>query len=329
MTKPIAVLISDIHYNLHTLPVADAALRLAVSKANALDVPLIIAGDMHDTKANLRAECMNAMINTISEAKKQPWVLRGNHDQINEKSQTHALNFLGGLTVIVEKPVMHPLGIAMIPYYNDVNALFDTVKYIHKSTPLVMHQGIHGTNSGEYIQDKSAITKADVAGRRVISGHYHTRQSIALPDSGSWDYIGNPYTLNFGEANDPEKGFQILMDDYSLEFIPTNLRKHVILELEGYKLDLIRSSSLPISPNDIVKIRVVGTKEQLAKINKSKIGEELGIKNFRLELSPVGTITQAQQTSVSQESLLDGMIDSLTNTTIERKTRLKELWKGL
>ena len=51
--SPIAVLISDIHYNINTLPVADAALRQAIAKANELDVVLIVTGDLHDTKANL------------------------------------------------------------------------------------------------------------------------------------------------------------------------------------------------------------------------------------------------------------------------------------
>lgn len=67
-TKPEAVLISDIHYNIQTLPLADAAVNMAITKANQLGVPLIVCGDLHDTKANLRGECVNAMLETFSRA---------------------------------------------------------------------------------------------------------------------------------------------------------------------------------------------------------------------------------------------------------------------
>ena len=40
MKKPVAVIISDVHYSLKTLELADAAMRLAIAKANNLDVPV-------------------------------------------------------------------------------------------------------------------------------------------------------------------------------------------------------------------------------------------------------------------------------------------------
>ena len=45
--KSKAVIINDIHYNLKTLPLADAALRQSINKANELKIPLIIAGDFN------------------------------------------------------------------------------------------------------------------------------------------------------------------------------------------------------------------------------------------------------------------------------------------
>src|SRR5882757_6401470 len=96
MSRPTAVLISDVHYNVHTLKLADAAVRMAVAKANELNVPLIVAGDLHDTKANVRGEWINGMRDTFKlvtkvvgwngEDIKRVYILRGNHDAINEKS---------------------------------------------------------------------------------------------------------------------------------------------------------------------------------------------------------------------------------------------------
>ena len=96
-----------------------------------------------------------------------------------------------------------------------------------------MHQGIKKSGQSDII-DPTALHAEDVAGLRIISGHYHRRETIPLPDGSTIaSFIGSPYTLTFGEANDPEKGFQILYDDGSLEFVPTNLRKHVIIEYDA------------------------------------------------------------------------------------------------
>lgn len=328
MSKPLAVIINDIHYNINTLPLADAALRQAINKANDLNVSLIVAGDLHDTKANMRGECVNAMLKTFKLCKKVAFVLRGNHDQINEKSLDHSLNFLKSdhLEIIEEVHYLKFIDTYCIPYQHDTNEFKRCLYEIPNKAKIIMHQGLQGSNSGDYIQDKSAITKDDVAGFRVISGHYHKRQDIQLPNGGLWTYTGNPFTLNYGEANDPEKGFHVLMDDGSLEFIPTNLRKHLVIEL-SYGEEF---NTPDIVLEDLVWVKIKGTKEQLSHISKPALRIELGIGDFKLEFIPTDQTTKTPKTKPkSQHELLDNMIDSLTNTEDSTKLRLKELWKGL
>lgn len=256
----------------------------------------------------------------------------GNHDRINEKSYDHALEFLSPYCNIVNNVQWLPdSDICLIPYQYDPEHLRFLLKRQGKRPPVyIMHQGIAGSNSGEYIQDKSAIKPEDVAGMRVISGHYHTRQDIVLPDGGLWSYTGNPYTLNFAEAGDGPKGFHVLYDDGSLEFIPTNLRKHAILELAAYDLSIIEGS--PVSswqPEDLVWVKVHGTKEQLAKHSKSSIATELGRHDFRLDLIPTASNEQKRPVAaLSQQELLDSLIDQ-QNASDELKTRLKQTWRGM
>jgi hypothetical protein len=345
LAKAIAVLCSDIHYSLPNLKLADAAMRMAIAKANELQVPLIVAGDLHDTKANLRGECVNAMIDTFKTydigvkyqyeedeefEKLLPFVLVGNHDKIHEKSQDNSLNFLNGVANIISKPGFtneiscNRNSLWFIPYQHDINELKKAIKRVEDGAVVIMHQGITGSNAGEYIQDKSAITKDDVAGMRVISGHYHTRQTIALPDNGVWDYIGNPFTQNFGEANDPPKGFQILNEDGSLIFVPTNLRKHVIWnEYFG-----VNTNQPSLSRDDLLWFKMHGTKEQLSNFNRSQIPLSMP---FKLDLIPIDTkVSQVNTTqNLTQSEVLDSLIDSLTNTTDEAKSRLKQIWKDL
>jgi DNA repair exonuclease SbcCD nuclease subunit len=334
--KPVAVLISDVHYSVHNLALADKSVSLAIELANNLNVPLIVAGDLHDTKANLRGECVNAMLQTFRTCYQKIYVMIGNHDKINEKSAEHSLNFLreDNRVVIVDEPMTLPDSnfLLMIPYQHDPAEARKLAKAGSNYKVLIMHQGITGSNSGEYIQDKSAITKDDVAGLRVISGHYHTRQTIELPRGGKWDYIGNPYSLGFGEANDPEKGFQVLYDDGSLEFIPTNLPSHRIIRCGWDDMHgLFWGPILKIKDNEKLWIKVEGTKEQLNDVTKDWLRKQFHIPgDFRLELISTETTTKApEKKNLSQADVLDHLIDSLTNTSDEGKTRLKSTWKNL
>lgn len=316
--KPVAVLISDVHYSLSTLTLADASMRQAIATANELLVTLAVAGDLHDTKANLRGECVNAMIETFKLCERPPAIIIGNHDKINEKSSDHSLNFLAPYAMVIEKPTyLHPVGY-LIPYQHDRSAFLAALENAANKT-VIAHQGLQESLFGDYIQDKTAINPSDVPPLRIYSGHYHTRQQIALPSGGSWDYIGNPYTLTYGEANDPPKGYQVLFSDGSAEFMPTNLRKHTVI-------NITTEGSWP-KPNtgDLTWVKVSGTKEQLQSFDKTPW---LGC---RIDLIPIDTTTQSPEAylNLSQDLLLDHLIDSLSSTSEERKERLKTLWKEL
>jgi len=331
MSKPIAVIISDVHYNLQTLELADAAMRLAIAKANQLQVPLIVAGDLHDTKANMRGECIEAMINTFCILKVSCFILRGNHDQINEKSNKHSLNFLDLIenVTVIDHFTQH-IGLSFIPYQHDLEMFKFYLDQIDKGSTIIMHQGVKGSNAGDYMQDPTAIDKDLLADYRVISGHYHTRQDIKCgrPRKGAaglMSYIGNPYTLNFGEATDLKKGFRVLNADGTLDFISTNLRKHVVIEINRGAFTV-----QDIKLGDIVKVKVTDIKEVLARLTKEYVAKMINYNEFRLELIPLETSSlPAVNTTISSKDTLDELIDTLSNTSDDQKLRLKTLWKDL
>lgn len=337
MSNPIAVLVSDVHFTVSTLDVASAAFLKAQYAAKRLGVTLVVCGDTLDSKAIIRAECANKLIDLLSVKDAPPTIfLVGNHDLINErKSWTfeHSLNFLKPYATVIEEPQEGSLGdvpVLLVPYCHNPTELKSLMASEADSVMLtIMHQGIAGSNSGEYYQDKSALNTADLAGLRVISGHYHARQTITLPESGQFDYVGNPYTLNFGEANDPDKGFQILHSDGSLEFVPTNLRAHRVLD---YKFEELPGAGFFIgNSTDILWVKIRGTTDQLAELTKTDVATQLDIaQSFRLDLIPTDTQTDEIQTAnKSQPELLDGLIDSLRSTDQDRKSRLKSMWKDL
>lgn len=330
-SKPIMVLISDVHYDLKTLKVADSALRKAIKTAAELDLPLIINGDLHTTKANLRGECTNALIETFQLALSNGVQINmnvGNHDKINEKSEDHVLNFLAPFcNYIVNGPQkfsFNEFKFYIIPYYHDVNALRVYLKTLPKGSTLLIHQGLNGSDAGEYFNDHSALNPEDVADFRVISGHYHRRQDIKTgrPQKGAvglWSFIGNPFTLDFGEVDHPEKGYQILYDDGTLEFVPTRERRHRKVEMHVddlyWKVD--RSA-----PNDILWIVVKGPSDKLTKVTKESLGI---LQPFRLELISTDEVMPGE---AAKKLDFDSVIDSAA-VDKDRKPRLKTLWKDL
>ena len=306
----------------------------------------MVCGDLHDTKANIRGECIKSILDVFSALLVPSFTLVANHDRINEKSSNHSLEFLRHVTTLIETPIyleyIKPrsldepnwpkMNLHLIPYYHDVTELRSYLKTLPPKSTLIMHQGIQGSNAGEYFQDKSALRPEDVAGFRVISGHYHNRQTIDLPDGGRWDYVGNPFTLNFAEANDPPKGFQILYDDGSLEFVPTNLRKHIKIDV---KVGDLSSDKTPLwqyeyNDGDIIWVNVSGYKEYLTGLTKTHVAKDLDLpSDFKLTFEPIEQVSDKSTAPVSQtkEHVLDGLIDSLSNTTVIQKQRLKAIWR--
>ncbi len=321
MSKPTAVIISDIHFQPATLEVATSALKAAQLEAIRLGVPLVIAGDTLDSKAIMRGECVNRLIEILDVSRPVTYIMVGNHDLINEKSSEHTLNFLRPYCHVVSSPVKIPqIDAWLVPYFSDPAKLQDFLKHCNTGSTLIMHQGVQTADMGHYVQDKTSLPPSAFARFRVISGHYHTAQEIfctetaGLEPIGMFSYIGNPYTLNFGEAEQGPKGFRVLHDDGSLSFVNTNLRRH---RKVAWRHDDDEDLLLDIG---IIKA-----------VSKVEYAHRLGLPhaNFKLELCPTDSapVPTDHRTKTGQE-LLDALIDALGDTP-EHKAALKEIWRDL
>jgi len=320
---PLFVLISDIHFSVSTLTLASKALRAALKKATELNVPLIIAGDTNDTKALLRAEVANELISILKYTLIPVYILRGNHDQISEKETAHSLEFLKPYVKIVETLSFIPnTNIHLMPYQSDPQNVEEYVKLIPKGSILIMHQGVKGAWMGDYIQDKTSVDPSIFEGITVFSGHYHRAHSI-----GSVTYIGNPYTLSFGEATDGPKGFMVVNSDGSYERIHLDfLRKHIVIDQKASHLYKVN-----VNPQDLVSVKIRGFESELLKITKEYIKTQVlnGHENFKLELIFTENLQVNEiKENLSPEFILDDIIDK-TPETDEQKNILKQLWRSL
>lgn len=330
MIAPVCVVTGDVHFTPTTLELASAVIKQAIDRASALRVPLVINGDLLDTKAIIRGECANRLISLLEEAECRVIINTGNHDLIHEKAKESSLNFLKPWAYVISYPVyVCEINAWVVPYQHDSEEMWKILSNIPKGETIFVHQGVHSANMGHYTQDKTSLPKEAYADFRVIGSHYHTRQDIKCgrPRKGAvglFSYVGNPYSLNFGEASDPEKGFQILMDDGKLEFVPTNLRKHVVHECEASNI-----TPPSINPGDLLWLKVKGTRSELEKIKKNDLSVKFGISDFKLDKivldSPQAPVAVKKQCNVD---LLDSIISS-TNETAEQKEYLKRLYREL
>lgn len=336
-TNSVAVLTADVHFTPATLDLASRSFADALAEAEMRGVPLVVAGDLLDTKDIIRAQCANRIINILSHADStKVYVMPGNHDMANEKGSEHALNFLRPYCQLVESPVyIEAIGSYMIPYQTDLGKLRELLKSIPAGSRLIMHQGVGTAYMGHYTQDKTSLAPEEFADFRVISGHYHTRQDIKCgrPRKGAvglFSYIGNPYTLTFGEAADPAKGFQVLKSDGLLEFVPTKLRKHVIIGVDCNDLDRGRGLA---HAEDLVWVKVRGPKSELDKLSKASIYDMVGLCS-QLKLDKIPTDTSAAEAeapkpkNLTEGEILDILIEGMSETEM-RKAYLKALWREI
>lgn len=323
-SSPLVVLISDVHYSLSTLELADTAFRKAIDKAAELGVGLIDCGDLTNDKAILRGEVVNRMIETFQYAEDQNigvTCLVGNHSLINEKGRAHSLEFLRPYSNIVDSATDLSV-FRFIPYCSTTEEFASKLWPVGPSQLIITHQGVIGGNPGHYIQDHSAVSSKVFEGRRSMGGHYHNHHTV-----GNHTFVGNPYTLTFAEASDHLKGFCVLYDDGSLEHIPTNLRKHIVVEriLEN------RAEPIPnYNPGDLLWFKLAGDRLSLDQITRESLAKELGIsESFKFDKIPLDSkVVDMDQTKVQTESeLLDKLIDSSPGLSDTDNAALKTLYR--
>lgn len=330
-----AVLLADVHYALSTLELADSSVRQGIDEAARLAVPLIIAGDLNDTKDILRGKCANAMIESMKYAKTKGvkvYILIGNHDLLNEKGDAHSLNFLRPYATILDTPgklVIPGLTAYYIPYQNELGKVRRAFEAIPKGELVIMHQGILGAYMGEYVVDKTSVAPEELVDWKVISGHYHRHQTV-----GTVTYIGSPYSTTFAEAGDGVKGFQILFENGSMRQVPTNLRKHTIIEtdiLTCTEANEAGADPFPIpGVTDVIWVKLSGPAVELDQISKKQFGLAwFGHQNYRLDRIPTDVEVKLEKLeTMTPDEMIDELIEQ-NEPCMKQDRYLKALWREI
>ncbi|PWU06078.1 MAG: hypothetical protein C5B47_08085 [Verrucomicrobia bacterium] len=199
-------------------------------KFEELGNPVIILGDLFDTKEVISGKTLNFVFDRIKRSLLKFVILTGNHDWFNRDCLDHSLQIfkaLPNVTVVDEVTNIGSFAVAA-PYFDDVKALKKQLPRAKEAAGklLFMHQGVAGFDygNGKIATGKEHGEAAADAFRHfklVISGHFHK-----FAKDGKLVFLGTPFSHTFGEA-DQEKVLGILNDEtFELTYVPTNLPQH-------------------------------------------------------------------------------------------------------
>jgi len=289
---------------------------------------LIILGDLFHTKAIIRSECLNLVLERFSRPDWNILVLVGNHDYETAQCKEHALsslNLLENVDVIDDYRWFSTRSgkeIAFIPYRPTTESFEEFLKQCNNEKYLFCHQGIRNflmnNNKVDDIGvEDSILKKFD----RVISGHYHK------PHQGkNIIYVGSPYQQNFGESGERKRIIEldtvsnnvenIYLDDYP---------KYIIKRIKINDLLKNDTTKLNISDIDHLRLDLVGAKEEFKKITNTTIRDKI---NFDGDIR----INYIKEDDADQECSIEETLDyinmfenwlKLQQTTLDKNKLFK------
>lgn len=285
---PCALLINDIHVSKDNIPEFQKNWDEALEICKKQDIPeIIIGGDLLQSRSSYQTlDVLLAVRQAIIKATNaglELTIAEGNHDLVDQEA------ILGYCHVFSEYPHVY-----VVDDYVPIDCSDDVTLYVMSYAPesgsfmnrlqdiidndfdknkhniLYIHEGIKGGLAMP--SDDELPTKIFKDFDAVLVGHYHNRCKIK---GTSIEYVGASRQHNFGE--DEEKGYTILYDDGSYEFIKneSNTRYKVIdLALQDLDNHLIKElNDIKSNGKYKVKTRINCSATDVQNIDKQKLLE--------------------------------------------------------
>lgn len=316
-----AILTTDIHLKQSNLEITSKLFNLLENKIKELGAEnLIITGDINDSKSIIRSESFIQFQEFLQKVDVNIFLLVGNHDMHNTRRPElgHSLELFKVLdkVKVIDKPTLITPDIKFVPYIHDPMELKkeitkDSVKY------LFCHNGILGATMNDVgTKDETSISSENFNSiMQVFCGHYHNFHQLGE----NITYLGSPFSHSFAESNTEKYIAFIDFEKDGVEYIPTNLRKHITIQLDSTVENNL--DSLKFSEDDIVRIVISGPKENnlilLEKIEKKGINAKIALKN---EAKAKKRLKMDNFTNKSQ--IIKSYIDNI-ETKLDKKRLLK------
>ena len=193
---------------------------------------VLFGGDLFHTRGRLSVQAFNAIFETIAgfQVRKIPQLLiDGNHDQADRHGSVVSIHTLRTVATVVDAPGWQHLqtrtgkfvAVMAVPYTENVQHLRELVNEpmpFSNGSPVpkifLGHLGIQGAKVGaDYVYpgpyDPAIADLNTSAFDYAFLGHFHLHQQLA-PNAC---YIGAPLQHNWGDKNDPNRGFLVYDTD--------------------------------------------------------------------------------------------------------------------
>lgn len=277
MRTPIAIVSTDKHLRednaLELLDLAEQEIALA----KQYEVETVIwLGDIFDSRLSQRQEiltCLTDMITLYHEAGLQIICIPGNHDKTDYEADESFLTpykYHPGFELIEtpQEVIIDTVECHFIPFYSQDVWLnkFKELGYPRtKRSILFSHTAVQGSinNDGKKVNNKIQLSLFNRYGK-VFLGHYHDAQQ---PGSNVF-HLPSTRQNNFGE--DENKGFTILYDDITFDFI-----KAQFVPFKEIKVNLstaIKEELMSLAKTDTndanIRVTLVGDQQAVKAINK-------------------------------------------------------------
>lgn len=259
MKKIISLLITDTHLSIDNIDLIIDIFSQALSICKKKGIKRIIhSGDWFNNRQgqpDYLLAMKKSMIEMINDSNIVVNTIPGNHDKTNLDS------FLSYLTVFDSEQFRVHDGenrkyrelhkstgstdvyMHFLPYFKSEKYLqqLDIVKkdvVKGKKNVLFTHIGVNGVrNNDGSLVDGDIKTNLFSMFDKVFVGHYHDSSKLGK----NIYYLGSGYQANYGERMD-DKGFHILYDDLSTEFVPSKFPRYFKVKLDAGDKKNIKNS---------------------------------------------------------------------------------------
>lgn len=282
---PTALLLNDIHVSKDNIPEFQKNWDEAIQLCKGRLIPeIIIGGDLWQSRSAQTLDVLMAVRQAILKATHQGITLtiaEGNHCKVDQESllgYSHLFSEYSDVYVIDD---YHALDIGkdvvlyVMSYFPESGSFEERLKQMiaesldkSKTNLLYIHEGINGALATA--NDNELPTKIFKDFDKVLVGHYHNRCVIK---GTKIEYIGASRQHNFGE--DEEKGYTILYDDGSYEFVKNQVNtRYKVIDVDVNDVDtkfLERLDDLRATGRYKVKTRINCATSEANGIDKQKL----------------------------------------------------------
>lgn len=335
MKKPITLLLTDTHLHSGNIPLVTDIWNQAIEKCLELNIKKIsFTGDFFTSRKGQELAVDDAgrkIIDKVEQSGLEMDAIPGNHDKTDLESESSYLDEYSSRRNINIIRNYHWQGydndviLHYLPYFKENGSYPERLNKIIKNiidlnngddlkkgskVPeykhiLLTHIAVNGVRNN----DGSKIDN-DLSGTlfshfyKVFTGHYHNKSFI----EPNIHYFGSSCQTNFGE--DDQKGFTILFDDGSDEFIQSKFPKYVKVVFDVNDEKAIKAAEKEHKNSDD-KVRFVfeGEEADLKKINKEKLSslgiEATFIKDSAVPLDNNGLLEKASNVSFDRSNIMD------------------------